>query len=1070
VNKRTNWAIALAIATNLCALSDRASAIPGDARIKAYELNVAGDFNAMPLDDTIANERSPYSLAEHYEVGGAHFLILVTGANGFYRVLQIDAGVTGLTEVERGTLGGTGWRGIGVAEDAGQPYLYLAKPADGRVVRYPVLAGGQIDKASRTTFTNFPDLDGRTRFDVFTQATPRLFIGDTFGPQASVTDLAAPNARLGTAAIGMGWSNVDHLAAAGRTFRLLYKEAGDPMKAAGSAPLHEGRARIERLGPNGFGNAPFWEDILLSGRDAARFVRTSSTTYRFVTYDRLEGVASSYLFDPFAPESTGTAATAAMLETGFDEVLSFFSNGRGYVIGVELDEDVDVALRLTGDQMGRLAECVHDNLAHRTGGYQLSVAQNGKVLMSRASGLKRLVGGASPLDRDDRMAIGSVSKVITSITAMRVGEEGALLGNAIGPQLDGNVYPEDDLDPWTQVRNVYDLMAHTTGFPRTSSGLCSAEDNLTTDCTPLFMSPPPNACVGPSVLPNLGCPRDYSNANTVAMREFIEAATGSETSVDIVNATQNLWLDAVMNDGPTCQGDPNATLFGLCSEGLVCNTTGLQSFCETFMSYGDDNYTRNCSAGGWRASTDDLVSVYEALEAEGILSNASTNTFLRTDLLDSDGAATALGFEPPYTSRNVGASVLGKNGGLGEVTGLSSFATLLDGHAQAALTINTKRGAPDADALFKYAYGYAVGDRAECIPDLTLAERHDVTLFGQGTDVELTSVDNGTVVVAVESAPNVKLVSMQRNGWALDEVSSRVEMWTSKPQIANVGSNRVVLATRNLANNLVLRLYDVQADGTLTPLDNHAAGAIQDHAIVKLSGAQPADFVTVTRTQLGQLHVAVWAILPGGTIASRGGYISPEGILEVSAVDGLGDRIVVTVRTDDLKVKPIVFDVTNNAWTVNRRGEPDPMDLEIGWHVQTTRIEDGAATYFMSVFANEDGNLRMVAWDVSGDGMTLTKAFARTSGGIASVGSQPSAVQAPYLVVPVTLAADDKARFLGFEYGAGQLRQTARVGDSPSFETALTYQSVGGTHWAIGAYATLGGAVHVVSFEAIAGL
>lgn len=1043
--------------------------LAGMAKIEIRQVSNVGVFSSPLSITAIPEGDAAYSLATTYRSRNRDFIILLAAGSGEFAVYPLTAVGTVGPLMQSGKLAGTGWRAMGVAHDAGRPYVYLAKATDGRTLRYPIDAAGRVTVAS-PVWGFASTLVRKSAFDVFDQSgEPRIFGVDTFEGSSTIERLSLPAGPTGQAQLSAGWTDVDHIDVDGQVYRLHYKEAGEPYSSFGKSVAEEGRAAIVSLDADGTQASVMYDDVLLPGFDSARFVQVDVATWGFILYRR-DGFTMLHAFDPYFTANTGNVMSQASTGFNFDEVLAYRTGGNTFMVGVELDTSVQMGMKLTQDQMGRLAECVHDNLAHRGVGYQLSVAQGGRQILSRAGGNKRLSPAPAPMERSTLVSIGSVSKLMTVLTALHLADDGFIdLDDSVATQVDITKYWPINNAPWMNLRTPRDLMAQVTGHESAASANCSANDDLTLTCAAFFGDDPDLACN--EMAPGFECPRAYANQHFDALRLVIEGARGITTSPQLDALTRSLWLsDVVFAGGPSCQADLQSMYFGSCKQGETCIASGGESFIQAEPNT-IAGWARNCAAGGWQSSADDLVAMLETLEGYGLLDTNTTDLMLDTTLTDLNGVATAMGFEAPYTSRTGGALMLGKNGVNPGDVATTSYATLLDGHGQAALSINTRTGAPLSETLFKYAYQFAIGAAPACEPLQTMPERHKVTTAHPANQVDIEALAGSSrLVVATESgASDIHVSTWRRVGYDLQEDYRVLAGYGDMVELVSPMSDRFVVAHRGpLTGELVVRSFEVDLLGRIFLRDTETvAGYVADVAVAELSSVD-AEFVTVTRNANDDVEVSAWDIdAVTGALTRMSWDATSYAVQEVSVTGGnTPGRVVVGVRTVGGNVRPIVYDVAPDGSSVVRNGLANMVDVEAGSSVHITMVQtEMYNTSYVTSF-NAGGTMRMIGWTVSPSGATVTKGPVANGPQINSMAGVPRMLQRPYFNVPL-IDSEGEARAMGCRTQVGSFVNAAQPEAGQGTDIAVSFSWALGRHWATSAVATDTGVLELVNYESL---
>lgn len=1052
-----------------------ALAVPGTLRVEIRSIAPNGAFGMVPHVVQVAGF-AQLTLAEVYSVGKRDFLFVGSGISGDFKVLELSAAGTSLGVVQTGSIEGTGWRAVAAGRTGDQVRLHFMMPRGGVVRSYSVGEDGALDLGQSDYAV--ADVEETNVLDVVSWNNyEQLVAVDTFRGRLAVTELSPMVAPVAEDALSAGWTNLDHVELDGAGFRLLYKEAGDPFLPLDPASPEEGRAWIGAIGADGLAIATVYDQTLLPGFTSARFVQLSNSTYGFLVY-RPDGFTVLRSFNPFMSGGTGSVLNQTSTAPNYDEVLTYRRDGATYMIGVQLDQNQNPAFRLSQEQMGRLAQCVHDNLEGRAVGYQLSVLQHGRQLLSRASGARRLLPSVLPMGRSSKQNMGSVGKLMTTISTLALADDGWVdLYAPIAPQLDPSRYPAAALDPWVSTRTPLDLMAQVSGHTRADAPGCveSPNDDLTVDCTAFFSEAPAAAdqCIPGPAAGQFSCVREYVNAHFTTLRQIIEAQTGLETSEQIDGFTRVRWLDEVLPNGaPSCLAEMDVKLFGLCKEGQACGASGGTMFYQEEQDR-VNGWSRNCATGGWASSADSMVAVLEALAGGQILSPENTSLMQSTGFIDGAGGATAVGFGPAYASRSGGANVLGKDGAGGDQAGMTAFVTNLDGDGHGALFVNSRAGAPDAEALFVKAFSHATGAQPECDRMLTFASRQEVLTGHDAGEIAIEAMGSYRFVTAIQNGDgDLQLTSWERVGTSVSEDHQLVDGPGDKITIASIDGDRLIAARRNGSGNLELTVVRMGITGTLAKRDSVIAGGVQAIALVELDGVT-ADFATVLRDANGRLKVIVWDVNVSDKLVRLGEYTSAGQAKEVAVTgSGLNGRIMVAIRTSDGKVKPIAFQISNDGWVVERLGSAANADLENARDIRITHVQsEGLQSYFVTTQRDADDNLRLIVWTTSPDGMTVTKQATKTAGAVSELGLVPRSGRSPFLFVPL-IDAEGQARLFGYSIRAGGssivTEELASAVDAGSDVASLSWPGLD-HQWTTTAYINGAGKVRVINWEGLTG-
>jgi hypothetical protein len=184
----------------------------------------------------------------------------------------------------------------------------------------------------------------------------------------------------------------------------------------------------------------------------------------------------------------------------------------------------------------------------------------------------------------------------------------------------------------------------------------------------------------------------------------------------------------------------------------------------------------------------------------------------------------------------------------------------------------------------------------------------------------------------------------------------------------------VVTAVRNASGNLLLIVWRLESDGTLSRLnhENAQAGEIDEIGLVTLDAS---NVITAVRNGSGHLQVIGWNIDTSGTVTRwvTDGHAGDVSELAIAALDGKGPTrdVVTAVRDGSNSLLVIVWQVSVEDRTVTRLADSgdvghqdgDVSDLSL-CVVQSPR--SGRQT-IITAQRRESGNLKLAAWQLLDD-------------------------------------------------------------------------------------------------------
>ncbi len=268
-------------------------------------------------------------------------------------------------------------------------------------------------------------------------------------------------------------------------------------------------------------------------------------------------------------------------------------------------------------------------------------------------------------------------------------------------------------------------------------------------------------------------------------------------------------------------------------------------------------------------------------------------------------------------------------------------------------------------------------------------------------------VYQGLMVTAVrlDTTGNLKLIAWEVSGNGLGNVAGGEQIVrkgdvvspgkVTNIAVVNTGFHRVVTAARDQDGNLQLILWQISQDGLqIEKKDEHVAGGVTD---IALTSPRPNQFVTAVRLASGKLKLIVWKILDGHLIDRRGEYTAGA-ITKVSAVStgalGNGSGLVTAVRLkSDGSLKLIAWWISYDGLTVERRGSAvDQAVTQVAIAHSGGYAEPGftnAQDVVVTAVRDGDGNLKLISWWVSEDSaQTITRKDDSSDGPIGGVSSK----------------------------------------------------------------------------------
>jgi CubicO group peptidase (beta-lactamase class C family) len=465
-----------------------------------------------------------------------------------------------------------------------------------------------------------------------------------------------------------GWTSLDSLYLDEKNYRLLYKAAGDPYRKPDPEVSLKGRFIFQVVGSDGIAAQTIQDIPMIGDFSSVRFIKYPSesgatnigvlfykrTTGNFVLYEvNLEtGIGGSI--------DNGTFVEPDLSTTPYTDLQPCVVEGKSYLAFVSADG----AKPLSYEQANAYGQTIYDKMYDTAVGYQLILAQSGRTMYRQAWGklkLDHVPSSEIDMTTHTQLETGSVSKMITALTVLKLAEQGKIdlsapISNYLAP---------DQFNPgsWAETTPVRALLTHTSGV---SSNDCKLlKNDAKVDCAPFFAKTPDLPC-DPNAPGGFNCKRSYNGSNYRALRKIIEFVTNKETSSQITDETHDLWANDIGLGEITCHRNSDAFYYGVCEDPMQQNCYAFNNRYWQRIQQTDvdqNGWLPGCSSRHWYASSRELMAFLGAIRYRQILKNsAMTDYLLRTDLNDlwGDPGSTAVAWGLPASLS--GGTVLGKGG------------------------------------------------------------------------------------------------------------------------------------------------------------------------------------------------------------------------------------------------------------------------------------------------------------------------------------------------------------------------------------------------------------------------
>lgn len=182
----------------------------------------------------------------------------------------------------------------------------------------------------------------------------------------------------------------------------------------------------------------------------------------------------------------------------------------------------------------------------------------------------------------------------------------------------------------------------------------------------------------------------------------------------------------------------------------------------------------------------------------------------------------------------------------------------------------------------------------------------------------------------------------------------------------------VVTAVRNLSGNLLLIVWRLEADGTLSRL-NHENAQAGEVELIALTALDSSNVVTAVRDGSGNLLVIGWSIGSDGTVTRwhQDGHAGEVREIAAVAVDGAGKNIVTAVRDGADGLLVILWRASIGDRTVTRLADSGDQGHEGGGGtsiaVCVCQPSPGLVPTILTSRRRGTGSLKLSAWQFLDD-------------------------------------------------------------------------------------------------------
>jgi CubicO group peptidase (beta-lactamase class C family) len=604
-----------------------------------------GDVTTWPSDP------AGWSFARTYTSGGNTYVVLLRQHTGELEIYGLGANSIG-SLVSTYNLR-SWWTSAEVFTSGSGPTLVLHDADTGSIRTYVLNSNGTLGTRNDTYHSSWIN---KNLFSVYQQGSTWYFYGlDTM--TGSTTLFTSAGSQVTTSSVTTGWTQMDFTKIGSDTFRVLYK--------GGDYPGNEGgRLRIDRVDSSGnIAATPVSEAAAESaeGWTTVEFYNANGTTY-LIFYNASTSATTKRRIAEF--DGTGlTAVTPSFaFDSGWTDFEPYTIGGTTYMLTLN-EEGVE---RINGKELDAIVDAVTAEEPNLYAGYQFAIAQSGRPLYIHTWGSRDL-GNSSPGDelpmlRDSYQNVGSVSKVITAMSVLKLADMGEI--DLDTPQRNYLDYDNDpgfydgiwaihaDNEQWTS----RDYMKHATNIVEESTGPCGANSAAGPQDISGCLAASTGGCSVNSATGGLNCGYVYRNSGFIVLRSVIEYISLTTGTGDLVDFVRDLWMDRVglsLSDCLVPAGIENVA--HQCTSG----TTPCTSWTRTSLAD-----SAHCSSGGWKATPREMLRFARAIRYQHIIGPELTEALMSTTTTTGNGANTALGFDGDIAD-DKGAEIFQcKNGGV----------------------------------------------------------------------------------------------------------------------------------------------------------------------------------------------------------------------------------------------------------------------------------------------------------------------------------------------------------------------------------------------------------------------
>lgn len=282
----------------------------------------------------------------------------------------------------------------------------------------------------------------------------------------------------------------------------------------------------------------------------------------------------------------------------------------------------------------------------------------------------------------------------------------------------------------------------------------------------------------------------------------------------------------------------------------------------------------------------------------------------------------------------------------------------------------------------------------------------------------------------------------------------------SRIALAEPRSDIIVTALRGDSGNLRLISWRIDDNGNFTRCADDGAGPVNRVAL-----AAPSEGVVVAavRTASGNLKLIAWSVASNGNFTRRGeadaGSISAVKLTRTGVFTG----VITAVRLPSGNLKLIAWRVSNNGNAITRLGDAEAG--AVGDFAVVRRGNNGQ--FLLTALRDADDDFRLIAWRISANGGS----FERLTTGVADKVSEVDIAGAPGSNLSTVVACQDNSgllRLMTWELSSDGTTLTrcggALAGEASKISIVATSDS--GRDFFVTACATSSGDLKLINWEA----